>query len=155
MSLPRAQTPLYSDFQQRLPMVDYRKNLKGGMTLLELTVVILVLLSLVAILFVGARAWRIGSDRALNILNLRNVQQAVRAHANTRTLAIGGSLDVTEIIGAGKYLGSVISPNNDIIYLGKFSASVPAIGSLYLSPGYLDAAAISNYAPAEALYADW
>ena len=136
-------------------MTDYRKNVKGGMTLLELTVVILVLLSLVAILFVGARAWRIGSDRALNILNLRNVQQAVRAHANTRTLAIGGSLDVAEIIGAGKYLGSVISPNTEINYVGKFAASVPAIGSLYLSPGYSDDAAISNYAPAEALYADW
>ena len=136
-------------------MADYRKNLKGGMTLLELTVVILVLLSLVAILFVGARAWRIGSDRASNILNLRNVQQAVRAHANTRTLAIGGDLAVAEIIGAGKYLGSVISPNNEINYVGKFGAFVPTIGSLYLSPGYSDDAAISNYAPAEALYADW
>ena len=155
MRILQAQAHLYSDFQQRLPMADNRKNLKVGMTLLELTVVILVLLSLVAILFIGARAWKVGSDRSLNILNIRNVQQAVRAHANTRTLAIGGDLAVTEIIGTGKYLGSVISPNNDIIYIGKFSASVPAIGSLYLSPGYSDDAAISNYAPAEALYADW
>ena len=37
---------------------------KAGMTLLELTVVILVLLSLISILFVGARAWKKGSDRA-------------------------------------------------------------------------------------------
>ena len=53
---------------------------KAGMTLLELTVVILVLLSLISILFIGARAWKKGSDRAANILNIRNVQQAVRAH---------------------------------------------------------------------------
>ena len=52
------------------------------MTLLELTVVILVLLSLISILFIGARAWKKGSDRAGCILNIRNVQQAVRGYAN-------------------------------------------------------------------------
>jgi prepilin-type N-terminal cleavage/methylation domain-containing protein len=46
---------------------------KSGMTLLELTVVILVLLSLISILFVGARAWKKGSDRSANIMNIRNV----------------------------------------------------------------------------------
>ena len=66
---------------------------KAGMTLLELTVVILVLLSLISILFIGARAWKKGSDRAANILNMRNVQQAVRAHAKVRGLAISDSLD--------------------------------------------------------------
>jgi type II secretory pathway pseudopilin PulG len=55
---------------------------KAGMTLLELTVVILVLLSLISILFVGARAWKKGSDRAGCILNIRNVQQAVRGYMN-------------------------------------------------------------------------
>jgi prepilin-type N-terminal cleavage/methylation domain-containing protein len=45
---------------------------KTGMTLLELTIVILVLLTLVSILFIGARAWKKGSDRAANIMNLRN-----------------------------------------------------------------------------------
>lgn len=55
---------------------------KSGMTLLELTVVILVLLSLISILFVGARAWKKGSDRAGCILNIRNVQQAVRGYMN-------------------------------------------------------------------------
>ena len=43
---------------------------KAGMTLLELTVVILVLLSLISILFVGARAWKKGSDRSANIMNI-------------------------------------------------------------------------------------
>jgi len=58
------------------------KAIKSGMTLLELTVVILVLLSLIAILFVGARAWKRGSDRAGCIMNIRNVQQAARGHMN-------------------------------------------------------------------------
>ena len=77
---------------------------KSGMTLLELTVVILVLLSLISILFIGARAWKKGSDRAANILNIRNVQQAVRAHANVRGLLEGAALASTEIVGTGKYL---------------------------------------------------
>ena len=55
---------------------------KSGMTLLELTVVILVLLSLISILFVGARAWKKGSDRSANIMNIRNTQQAMRGHEN-------------------------------------------------------------------------
>ncbi len=55
---------------------------KSGMTLLELTVVILVLLSLISILFVGARAWKKGSDRAGCIINIRNTQQACRGFEN-------------------------------------------------------------------------
>ena len=61
----------------------------AGMTLLELTVVILVLLSLISILFVGARAWKKGADRSANIMNIRNTQQAMRGHENMRSLAIG------------------------------------------------------------------
>lgn len=59
---------------------------KPGMTLLELTVVILVLLSLISILFVGARAWKKGSDRSANIMNMRNCQQAMRGHQNMYNL---------------------------------------------------------------------
>jgi type II secretory pathway pseudopilin PulG len=62
---------------------------KSGMTLLELTVVILVLLSLISILFVGARAWKKGSDRSANIMNIRNTQQAMRGHENMNSLNVG------------------------------------------------------------------
>ena len=51
-----------------------------GMTLIELTVVILVLLSLISVLFIGARAWMRGSDRANAALLIRNAQQGVRSH---------------------------------------------------------------------------
>jgi type II secretory pathway pseudopilin PulG len=61
----------------------------SGMTLLELTVVILVLLSLISILFVGARAWKKGSDRSANIMNIRNTQQAMRGHENMKGLLVG------------------------------------------------------------------
>jgi type II secretory pathway pseudopilin PulG len=60
------------------------------MTLLELTVVIGVLLSLTSILFLGARAWKNGADRAGCILNIRNVQTSVRSYQNMYGYAAGG-----------------------------------------------------------------
>jgi len=125
---------------------------KSGMTLLELTVVILVLLSLISILFIGARAWKKGSDRAANILKIRNVQQAVRAHANVRALAIADTLPSSEIIGTGKYLNSVTSPNTDIGY--TYGAAVPAIGTLYLVAAYASGTNV-DYEPAASTYAEW
>ncbi len=118
---------------------------KSGMTLLELTVVILVLLSLISILFIGARAWKKGSDRAANILNIRNVQQAVRAHANVRNILEGASLADTEIIGSGKYLNSVSAPITDISY--TYLATVPTIGQLYCVASYTGSATSGDYAP--------
>jgi type II secretory pathway pseudopilin PulG len=69
----------------------------SGMTLLELTVVILVLLSLISILFVGARAWKKGSDRSANIMNIRNTQQAMRGHENMKGLNPGDAFTQTEL----------------------------------------------------------
>ena len=125
---------------------------KSGMTLLELTVVILVLLSLISILFIGARAWKKGSDRAANILNIRNVQQAVRAHANVRGLAIGATLPDTDIVGSGKYLNSVTAPNTDITY--AYGTAVPALGTLYLVATYASGTD-TDYAPTTGSYSEW
>jgi len=59
----------------------FRKT-KSGMTILEMTVVIVLLMALVSVLFIGATAWRQGTDRSTNLLNLRNTQQAMRGHQN-------------------------------------------------------------------------
>ena len=125
---------------------------KSGMTLLELTVVILVLLSLISILFVGARAWKKGSDRAANILNIRNVQQAVRAHANVRGLLEGATLASSDIVGSGKYLNSVTAPNSDITY--AYGSAVPAIGALYLTATYASGTS-TDYAPTSGSTSEW
>jgi prepilin-type N-terminal cleavage/methylation domain-containing protein len=78
---------------------------KSGMTLIELTVVILVLLSLISILFIGARAWKKGSDRAGCILNLRNIQQAVRGDQNMKNKTTADSPVADDIMGtANAYL---------------------------------------------------
>lgn len=65
---------------------------KAGMTITELAVIILVLLSLISILLVSARGWKRGSDRACCIINVRNCQQAIRAYANVTQLAPGAAI---------------------------------------------------------------
>ena len=82
-------------------------NRKSGMTLLELTVVILVLLSLISILFVGARAWKKGSDRSANIMNIRNTQQAMRGHENMRGLPEGAAFVQADLEGYMRMPGPV------------------------------------------------
>ena len=53
-----------------------------GLTLLEVSLVISMMMMLISLVFVGARAWRIGSDRAKCILNQRTFQMAVRSYQN-------------------------------------------------------------------------
>ncbi len=106
---------------------------KSGMTLLELTVVILVLLSLISILFVGARAWKKGSDRSANIMNIRNAQQALRGHQNTRGFLATDTIIAADIVGANGYLKSVTCPVTDV----TGTPIVYTYGPTYGVPGVL------------------
>ena len=74
-------------------------KLKPGMTLIEITVVILVLLTLIAVLFIGANIYKKGADRAACILNIRNIHQAVRADQNLENQNTGDPI-VGTILGA-------------------------------------------------------
>ena len=126
---------------------------KTGMTLLELTVVILVLLSLITILFIGARAWKRGADRSANILNIRNVQQAVRGHANMRNLNIGDSLADSAIHstdGSTGYMKTPTPPAGLDAY--EYGSTVPAVGTLYIT-NHADDAIYGFSSAAE--YSDW
>ena len=74
-------------------------KLKPGMTLIEITVVILVLLTLIAVLFIGANIYKKGADRAACILNIRNIHQAVRADQNLNKKNTSDALVRTVIMG--------------------------------------------------------
>jgi type II secretory pathway pseudopilin PulG len=84
-------------------------NRKSGVTLLELTVVILVLLTLIGILFVGVSAWRRGSDRTANLLILRSTQQAMRGFQNTTLAKSGDSFPATGTTGLLEYVNAPIA----------------------------------------------
>lgn len=73
-------------------------KIKPGMTLIEITVVILVLLTLISVLFIGANIYKRGADRAACILNIRNVHQAVRAHQNLNANNVGDALVYNDVI---------------------------------------------------------
>jgi len=137
---------------------------KSGMTFLELMVLILVLLSLFWTIFIGARVWKEGSDNNRNethkskkesdkagcILNIRNVQQAMRSHANLNNIAIGETLLSTSLIGPGLYMETTPKcPGDKAAY--TFGTVVPAVGTLYATCG--NATDAASHVPTT--YGDW
>ena len=143
----------------------HRASSKSGMTLLELTVVILVLLSLISILFIGARAWKKGSDRSASILTIRNVQQAVRSYANMngKSEGVAGEVALTDIFGAGKFMqnnpAAGLHPGGaGLAYSIGDATVVPVVGTLYLTvtgSATSDATPASYYMPTSGSYGDW
>lgn len=107
------------------------------MTLLELTVVILVLLTLISILFIGANAWKRGSDRTLCILNIRNVQNGVRSFANLYGHNPGESVPGLQmrVVGLGRFVEDTPTCPSSGTYTygaGFGIDTIPPLGELYL-----------------------
>ncbi len=63
---------------------------RRGLSLLELTIVIATILSLLSILFVGTKAWKRGTDRSSCIMNIRALQMAMRSYQNMYGYSHGG-----------------------------------------------------------------
>jgi len=133
------------------PMIHHARRTRG-MTLLEVTIAVLVLFGLVSILFLGASSWKKSEDRTANIVNIRNVQQAVRSHARVRGLSEGDTVTPGEIIGPGRYISRLIPPNGEISY--GYYGSVPPKGLLYLTGNYQSGSS-GDYAPSPESTADW
>lgn len=113
------------------------RRAQRGMTLLELTVVILVLLSLISILFIGAQAWKRGSDRTLCIMNIQNVQKGVRSYSNLYGYSPGETVAGLQmrVIGLGKFVEKTpVCPSaGNYTYGAAFGIdTVPPVGQLYL-----------------------
>lgn len=112
---------------------------QAGLTLIEVTLVIAVLLGLISVLFIGVSAYKEGSNRAKCILNITNVQKAVRSYQNMYEKAIGD--DLAYELNAE---GAVFGPNKMVEELpecasgGEYTATedIPAIGTAYLSCDY-------------------
>lgn len=103
----------------------------AGITLLEITVVLVVLMSLIAVLFLGASAWKSGSDRSNCLVNIRNVQLAARSYQNMYAVGHGSTFTSTMIIGTDSYIPQVpVCPAGGTY---GFVASFPATGTLFMS----------------------
>ena len=110
------------------------KNTKNsaGMTLIEVTLVIAVLLGLISVLFIGVKAYKRGSDRAKCILNVSTLQKAVRSYQNLYELEEGDALvHSTTLIGSGKMM-EVLPACPEALNAYVWLAVVPATGTPYL-----------------------
>jgi len=140
----------------RLPSSSTSRSFrKSGMTLLELTIVILVLMSLISILFVGAQAWKRGSDRTMCIINVQTVQKAMRSYANLYGYGEGDSVGALRerLIGRQEYLTSppVCPGGGSYTYGAEYGTdTIPPIGELYLS---CSLAVSENHIPAN--HSEW
>ncbi|MBL9154024.1 MAG: hypothetical protein JNK37_16145 [Verrucomicrobiales bacterium] len=105
-----------------------------GYTLVEVTLVLAVLLSLVGILFIGTQAYLKGADRAVCLQNLASVQKAVRAYGNLHQLVPGNAVDNLkgEIFGSDKFIP--IEPRCPANGVYTFRGNIlPQVGELYMS----------------------
>lgn len=104
---------------------------QAGLTLIEITLVIAVLLGLISVLFIGVSAYKEGSNRSKCILNISNVQKAVRSYQNLYELDEGDVLAETTIAGSGKMLETTPSCPSDGEY--TWLGTVPPVGTVYLT----------------------
>ncbi len=113
---------------------------QAGLTLIEVTLVIAVLLGLISVLFIGVTAYKEGSNRAKCILNIATVQKAVRSYQNLYELNMGAALASTDIAGAGKMIETLPAcPSGGATY--TYGTVVPAAGTPYLT------CSVSGHAP--------
>ncbi len=114
------------------------RHSRKGMTLLELTIIIVVSLSLISILFFTAKAWKRSSDRAACIMNIQAVQKAVRGYSNMYGYAPGATVPSlqNQIIGSDAYLTKIPKcPAGGTCACGEHLGAdvIPPLGELYLS----------------------
>lgn len=129
---------------------------RSGMTLLELTVVILVLLSLIGILFIGARAWKNGADRSACILTVRNAQTAIRGYSNIRGLDPGSQIPgglsrEAAITGPGNYFNTWPKCSGGGMYGGQELTTIPMPGVVLMACNW--GTSTNHHMPTE--HADW
>ena len=109
----------------------------GGMTLIEISLVIALLLGLIAVVFLGIGSYRKGSDKAKCKMQLAAAQKAVRAQANFLNLNIGDAfVSTTDAFGPGKAL-----ENEPVCPTGTaytWDATIPPVGESYGECAYDD-----------------
>lgn len=124
-----------------------------GMTLIELTVVIAVLLLLVTLLFVGGRAWKRGADRSMCIMQIRQVQMAVRSYSNLKEHYPGANVAPANLQAElfGPDLFMEVAPICPAGGLYTFDGNtIPVVGALYMTCSF-DVS--DKHIPLD--YADW
>ena len=108
---------------------------QAGLTLIEITLVIAVLLGLISVLFIGVSAYKEGSNRSKCILNISNVQKAVRSYQNLYEKAVGNALPLATIAVSGKLLETTpgCPSNGTYSFNGGTTPAIPPVGTAYMT----------------------
>lgn len=146
---------------------------QSGMTLLEITVVIVVLLTLLSVLFVGASAWKRGADRTNAILIIRGAQSGMRSHTNIEGAEVGPYPGLPEqIFGAQRYVFNGTDPmsgearqdgelpghpreNLSFGFADDDGNAVPPVGTLYICTGGSAGLSDFSFNPQANQYRNW
>ena len=116
----------------------------SGMTLIEISLVIALMLGLISVVFLGIGSYRKGSDKARCKMQLAAVQKAVRAQSNFLGLTIGAAFTSTDAFGAGKALeNSPVCPTGGTY---TWMATVPPINTPYGNCNYVDGDGVTTHA---------
>jgi type II secretory pathway pseudopilin PulG len=130
-----------------------RRLRPAGMTLIEISLVIALLLGLIAVVFLGIGSYRKGSDKAKCKMQLAAAQKAVRSQANFQNLDIGATFATTDAFGAGKALENEPTCPSGGTY--TWTGTIPAIGSAYGSCDFTDPDGVTTHVLAATDTKDW
>ena len=98
----------------------------SGMTLIEISLVIALLLGLIAVVFLGLGNYRRGADKARCKIQLSQVQKAIRAYANFNNIDVGVALP-SGAFGPG--LAMEVEPTCPAAGNYSWETNVPATGT--------------------------
>jgi type II secretory pathway pseudopilin PulG len=103
----------------------------AGLTLIEVTLVVAVLLGLIGVIFIGATSYKEGSNRSMCILHISQVQKAVRAYQNMYQRNFGDSCTQTVLVGTGRMLEvpPICPSGGTYTWLG----TIPPLDTAYLT----------------------
>lgn len=126
----------------------------SGMTLIEISLVIALLLGLIAVVFMGLGSYRQGADRAKCKMQLSAVQKAVRSGANMQNLAINAALpNGSAVFGAGLLMENApVCPSGGAY---TWVDIVPPIGTPYGNCSFAGSGATSTHVLAATDTLDW
>ncbi len=126
----------------------------NGMTLIEISLVIALILGLIAVVFLGIGNYRKGADKAKCKMQLAAVQKAVRSAANMQNLNIGAALATTDVFGAGLLMeNEPVCPSGTGVY--TWTGTVPPIGTPYGNCDFAGAGVSSTHVLGASDTTDW
>lgn len=106
----------------------------SGLTLIEVTLVIAVLLGLIGVIFVGVMAYKEGANRSMCIQNMASVQKAMRSYCNFHELNPGDA--IVDLHGKVITQAKFFSYEPQCPSGGTYTFSdgtVPVVGALFMS----------------------